>query len=116
MPQKLNISKVTTDSRHMVLVKLRHFEDGENKDSEIRVVYRGLSHSEGATINAALEKEATEREQLSRYLSMLVIALPDLVDDAGAEAKPTYEFFMDLDFTVAKRISKAIEDDCDPNK
>src|SRR5258706_199688 len=97
---KLNISKVTTNCRHMVPVKFRHFEDGENKEVEVRVVYRTITGNESEQVTAELDKETTERKQLSRWLSLLVVGLPDFVDDHGKEAEPTYEFFFSLDFTV----------------
>jgi ABC-type Na+ transport system ATPase subunit NatA len=112
---KIDLQRLRSGGRHTVKVVLS-FEDqngaGDKKTETMRVVYRGISLSEGQVIEDRLDaaSEAKKRETLIEVLAEAVIELPDVTDN-GEPVKADREFFSTLDTYYLNRINQAIQDD-----
>lgn len=109
----IELGKLKSGGRHTVRVSLP-FEDDKGKvtTQEMRVVYRGVSLTEGTEIEERANRQALtdERTALAQALAEVVIELPDIVE-GGQPVKLTADFFMGLDTFYLNRINAAIRED-----
>lgn len=93
---------------------LTYFEGGQQQTEEVTIIYRPMS--------AATQREFISevvgtdgKYQFADYVARFVVAIPEIVDDAGNPVAITPEFVGQLSVENVTAIHNAIEADQNPN-
>lgn len=110
MSKQINVGRVKATARRRTKVTLNiPNEEGAVEQTEVTLVYRGVSMNDSEALPETEGLEGDERnEAISKQLAFFVEEIPEFVGDDGRPAETDEQFFKEMDVDNVTAISAAL--------